>query len=77
MNYKDTGCEFSPSCLDYPFPACLEDSFRGKLALQKKLRNTEIKRLLQEGKKAKELAIAFGISQRTIQRVVKKCRGDG
>lgn len=75
MKYKDTGCEFSPSCQDCPFPACIYEYPGGKVAWLKKQRDLEIKRLFGEGKTTKELAVLFDVRQRTIQRVVRKSRG--
>jgi DeoR/GlpR family transcriptional regulator of sugar metabolism len=38
----------------------------------KGLRDREIKRLFTGGRKIKELALMFGVSQRTIQRALKE-----
>jgi len=69
--YRDEGCEYARSCLRCPFPQCLYDEPRGRQRWMKGLRNREINRLFSGGRKIKELALMFGVSQRTIQRALK------
>jgi hypothetical protein len=69
--YRDEGCEYAKACLDCPFPQCLYDEPRGRQHWMKQTRDKEIKRLFDQGKKVKELAIIFGVSQRTIQRALR------
>ncbi len=70
--YRDTGCELADSCLHCPFPQCIYDEPRGRQHWLKKLRNREIAKLFSSGgKEVKELALMFGVSQRTIQRALK------
>jgi AraC-like DNA-binding protein len=71
-HYKDEGCEYAPSCLECPYPQCLYDEPRGRQQWLKELRNKEINRLFSAGWKVKELALLFGVSQRTIQRALKE-----
>lgn len=71
-HYRDEGCEFSDSCLDCPFLQCLYDEPRGKQRWLKELRDKQIARLFSGGDwGVKELALLFGLSQRTIQRALK------
>ena len=71
-HYHDEGCELAKSCLDCPFPRCIHDEPGGKHSLLKRQRDREIIRLFRsEGKRIKELAAMFGISQRTVQRAIK------
>jgi len=71
-HYRDEGCEFADSCLNCPFPQCLYDEPRGKQRWLKELRNKEITRLFSSGGWGmQELALLFGLSQRTIQRALK------
>ncbi len=69
--YQDEGCEFAGSCLNCSFPQCLYDEPRGKQRWLKELRNKEIAKLFSGGWGVKELALLFGLSQRTIQRALK------
>ncbi len=70
--YKDEGCEYAVSCLQCPFPQCLYDEPGGRQRWLKALRNKEINRLFTGGKSVRELAPLFGVSQRTIQRAIRK-----
>jgi len=70
-HYRDEGCEFADSCLNCPFKQCLYDEPRGKQRWLKELRNKEIARLFSGGWGMRELALMFGLSQRTIQRALK------
>jgi len=72
--YRDEGCEYAKSCLECPFPRCLFEEPRGRQRWMKQTRDREIKRLYDGGKKVKELAAIFGVSQRTIQRALKRKR---
>lgn len=70
--YKDQGCELADSCLECPFPQCVYEQPGGKQRWLKKRRNREIIKLFTtEGKGVKELALIFGVSQRTVQRALK------
>jgi len=74
----DLGCEqataflgYQSSCLKCPFKKCVLEEKGIGLATQKKLRrNEEIKSRFQAGAKIKDLAVEYGVSQRTIERVI-------
>jgi len=71
-HYRDEGCEFADSCLSCSFQQCLYDEPRGKQRWLKELRSKEIAGLFSSGGwGVKELALMFGLSQRTIQRALK------
>lgn len=70
---KDTGCGWAPSCLDCPFPECLEDNPEGRQLIwerKEKARQHQIAVMCQEGKSTKTIAAELGISLRTVQRVL-------
>ena len=71
-HYRDEGCEYADACLECPFPQCIYDEPRGRQRWLKGMRDQEIIRLFSGGWKVKELALLFGVSQRTIQRVVNR-----
>jgi len=76
-HYRDDGCEFASSCLKCLLPQCIYEQPRGRQRWQKRLRAGEIKRLFTvEGKEIKELAVMFGVSQRTIQRALKRAKNE-
>lgn len=70
-HYQDEGCRYFSSCLQCPFPDCLEHVPGGTTRMLKKSRNASIKVLFSQGWDMRELALLFGVSVRTIQRVCK------
>jgi DNA-binding CsgD family transcriptional regulator len=70
--YKDDGCDLAGSCLKCPFPNCIYEQPRGRQRWRKKLRDREIVKLFTGGGRGiKELALKFGVSQRTVQRALR------
>ena len=76
-HYRDNGCELADSCLNCPFPECIYDEPGGKQYWLKGLRDREMVRLFNEGKRVKELASMFAVSQRTVQRALRKVNKGG
>ncbi len=70
--YQDEGCELGESCLNCRLPICIYDEPRGRQQWLKRERDKEMIRLFKKGKEVKELALMFSISQRTVQRALKK-----
>jgi len=71
-HYRDEGCEFADSCLNCPLSKCIYDEPGGRQRWLKRQRDRQIVRLFTiEGKGVKELALMFGLSQRTVQRTLK------
>jgi hypothetical protein len=74
-HYQDDGCEFADSCLNCPFPECIYAQPGGRQQWLKSLRDSEVLKLFTDkGKRVKELAAMFDVSQRTIQRILKRAR---
>jgi predicted HTH domain antitoxin len=72
IQYKDEGCDMSPSCLSCPLQSCVYDAPHGKQAILKRRRNDEILRVYrQEHPSLGEMARIFKVSIRTVQRVLK------
>jgi hypothetical protein len=69
--YKDRGCDLSPSCLNCPFPDCVEGEPWGKERFLKLRRAERMLELKREGKTKKEIARIFEVSPRTVQRWLK------
>jgi hypothetical protein len=69
--YEDKGCELFPSCLNCPFPNCLEEEPWGKEKFLKLRRAERMMELKQEGKSIGEIARIFELSSRTVQRWLK------
>ena len=75
--YRDEGCELADSCLDCPFSECIYDQPGGRQRWLKRQRDKELFRLFStEGKEVKELALLFGVSQRTVQRALKRAKDE-
>jgi len=82
---SDSGCKqataylgHQSSCLHCPFRKCILDELGVGIARAKKrTRNEEIIQRLSKGESISDIAEAFGVSIRTIQRVMKQCREDG
>ena len=76
-HYRDEGCEFADSCLNCTLPQCIYEKPRGGQCWSKRLRAREMKRMFTtENKEVKDLAIMFGVSQRTIQRALKRAKNE-
>jgi len=73
-HYEDDGCGLFPSCLRCPLPQCRYDK-PGRPA-GKELRNREIVRLHDGGIELKELAHRFGVSKRTVHRILAGANRD-
>jgi hypothetical protein len=73
VNYCDEGCALAPSCLKCPLPRCRHDEQPGGGRAATRLRD---RALLQQralsGKSVAELAASFGISKRTVQRIIRR-----
>lgn len=76
-HYRDEGCDLAASCLNCTFSQCIYEQPRGHQHWLKALRDKEIARQFNEGRKVKELARNFGVSQRTMQRVLRRMRQGG
>ena len=77
-DYRDEGCEMAGSCLNCPFTLCKYDEPGERQRLMRISRAKEIVRLHGKGKRkrVKELAEMFGVSERTVQRILKAVMGN-
>ncbi len=76
--YRDEGCELASSCLNCPLPKCIFDQPGGRQRWLKRARDREIaRRFTTEGKGIRELALELRVSQRTVQRALKKTLNNG
>ncbi len=70
-SYADNGCNLYPSCLTCPLPKCRYDDPGGASAMLRTGRDASIARLAdQAGTTVDTLARQFGVSRRTIFRVL-------
>ena len=73
--YRDDGCEVSPSCLRCPLPQCKHDEPGWYLRERRAQRDRTICRLRRrEGLTVNQLANRFGVSKRTVFRVLHRAR---
>ena len=77
-DYPDTGCRLWPKCLTCPFPVCLVEELGAAMSHvdrqtkeKKPARNAEIRACAQDGMKAKEIAIMFGITRTRVHQILR------
>ncbi len=68
--YRDNGCDVHPSCLTCPLPRCRYEEPGGLRALLNKTRDAQIVNQRASGVPVAELATRFGVSRRTVFRVL-------
>jgi len=68
--YHDDGCEIHPHCLTCPLPRCRYDEPGGLKGMLNGLRDREIVALKSRGVAVEEIANTFGVSRRTVFRVL-------
>lgn len=68
--YPDTGCAVSPSCLRCPLAECRYDSELSERAAVRLLRDQDIRRRARHGQPILAIAIAIGVSERTVFRAL-------
>jgi hypothetical protein len=68
--YRDDGCDISESCLTCPLPRCRYEEPGGLRALLNETRDRQIIQLRLKGVPVEELAGRFGVSRRTVFRVI-------
>lgn len=74
--YRDTGCDLYPSCLRCPLPRCRYEDPGGAAAILRDGRDAAILRLAGDGSMTiDQIAETFGLSRRTIFRVLRKGNG--
>jgi len=73
-----TGCEFAPSCLGCPYEMCIYEEPGGRKRFARRMRDMEMMRLFSEEKKGVgEIALRFAVSERTVQRALKRSGNGG
>ena len=72
FEYCDRGCDLFPACLKCPLPRCRYDEQAGGRRAATRLRDKELLRQRRlAGKSIAELAESFGVSKRTVQRIIR------
>ncbi|MBN4064333.1 helix-turn-helix domain-containing protein [Dehalococcoides mccartyi] len=70
--YKDDGCDASPSCLECPLTLCRYDDPSWLQNASRRTRDNEIFQLREERVPIAVIANKFGISTRTVHRIVQR-----
>ena len=74
-SYKDDGCEASPSCLTCPLPQCRYDNPIWFKQYRRLAKDSRIWKTIQsESLTANKAAERFSLTQRTIFRIMQRCR---
>ncbi len=68
--YRDDGCEIHPHCLTCPLPRCRYDEPGGLKGMITAARDREIVRLRTKGAAVEHIADRFGVSRRTVFRIL-------
>ena len=77
QEYRDEGCDLFSSCLRCPLPRCRYDEQAEGRRPARMLRDREIMRQRAlAGRSVAELAQAFGVSKRTVQRIIRRSRSE-
>lgn len=77
IQYRDEGCELSPSCLNCPLPYCRYDHPGGVRHIRNRGCDSEIVRLrYRERVPVNTLAHRFGVSRRTVFRILKRANSE-
>ncbi len=69
--YRDDGCDIHPHCLTCPLPRCRYDEPGGLRGLLNSYRDRQIVEMRLSGAPVEELAERFGVSRRTIFRILE------
>jgi len=68
--YRDDGCEIHPHCLTCPLPRCRYDEPGGLKGMLNAARDRQIVALRTRGIAVEDIADRFGVSRRTIFRIL-------
>jgi len=74
MAYHDGGCELAPTCLRCPLERCRYDEPGGARALLQSARDIEVWRRREAGRAINALAREFGLSRRSVFRILARGR---
>lgn len=76
VDYRDTGCDLYASCLRCPLPQCRYEVSGGATMMLRMGRDESILTAAKrDGASVDDLAAMFGLSRRTIFRVLERHRG--
>jgi len=71
-NWCDRGCDLQPSCLSCPRERCIEEEPRGRQRMAMRERAGEMAEMRRRGMTTRQIALSWGVSQRTVQRELRR-----
>lgn len=74
IDYRDGGCQFASSCLRCPLERCRYDTPGGARTLLQTPRDRALRRRRDEGARIETLAAEFGLSRRSVFRILARQR---
>ena len=74
IDYRDRGCELSPTCLRCPLARCRYDEPGGARRVLQGSRDVAVQRFRDDGAGMDALAVQFGISRRSVFRILAQGR---
>ena len=72
--YPDNGCNIAPACLSCPLPLCKYDDPEWQGQNERSARDRQIVWRWGRGQRSREIAAAFDVNERTVQRVLYEHR---
>jgi hypothetical protein len=72
LAYQDGGCDLAPSCLRCPLERCRYDAPGGARRIVRVTRDEALRRRRSEGVTIRALASEFGLTKRTVFRVLAR-----
>lgn len=67
--YRDTGCRYHPLCLECPEEKCLQEEGSPRNTG----RDSLIKLMQAAGLKQREIAAHYGLTRRSVTRILSRC----
>jgi hypothetical protein len=77
VEYRDTGCSLAPACVRCPLERCRYDEPGGARTVLQRPRDAALRLRREEGVAIDALAAEFGVSRRTVFRVLARGRMAG
>ena len=74
IEYRDGGCDLAPTCLRCPLARCRYDEPGGARRLLQGSRDEAVREFRGEGTGIDALAVQFGISRRSVFRILARGR---
>jgi hypothetical protein len=74
VQYRDLGCDVSPTCLHCPLPVCRYEVRGGLAAIQRHPRDKALIARRREGASTERLCQEFRLSRRSVFRIIAAAR---